>query len=401
MLRDAEFLNGQRDDFIKPLTLLTEATQKDPTFALAYCSIAHAYDALYLFGFDRTAENRALGRAAADEALRLRPNLPDAHLAVALHLIIGDENLDKAREEIAIAERVSPNSPYVFWFRASIDSRQGLWEESAKNLEKAATLEPRYPKLLLDLEMSYLAIRRFRDAEQIHDRLIELRPDDPSLKISKAYVYTLGEKGDLASYLKVVGTVPNSLEDRIDIVSSRVQAAIFDRNWIKAKEILDHSRSDEFQSMGYASAKIPRGCVEIWIARLEGAIPPPQPKFTVLRDELNRKIDKNPDDPELLSTLGLVDAALGRKEEAIQEAKHATEMLPISKDAELGPGLVTNLAIVYGWTSERALAFQELTLAVKTPNSLLYGELKLDPAWDTLRNDPRFDKLLAELAPRD
>ena len=121
----------------------------------------------------------------------------------------------------------------------------------------------------------------------------------------------------------------------------------------------------------------------------------------MLRDELNRKIDKNPDDPQLLSILGLVDAALGRKEEAIQEARHAAEMLPISKDAEAGPGLVTNLAIVYGLTGERELAFQELTLAVKTPNSLLYGELKLDPAWDTLRNDPRFDKVLAELKPRD
>jgi hypothetical protein len=102
-----------------------------------------------------------------------------------------------------------------------------------------------------------------------------------------------------------------------------------------------------------------------------------------------------------LSALGVIDAAWGRKQEAIQEARRATEMLPISKDAEGGPSLVTNLALVYAWTNEPALAFQELTVSVNTPGSLLYGELKLDPAWDPLRKDPRFEKLLAELAPRD
>lgn len=119
------------------------------------------------------------------------------------------------------------------------------------------------------------------------------------------------------------------------------------------------------------------------------------------RDQLNRKVGKNPEDPILLSTLGTIDAALGRKQEAIQEAKRAIETVPISKDGEIGPGLVTNLAIVYELTNELELAFQGLSVSVKTPNGLLYGELKLDPAWDPLRKDPRFDKLLAELAPRN
>jgi len=400
-LRTAEFWNGQRDDFIKALTLLQEATRKDPGFALAYCSMAEAHDALYLFRFDRTAQRRALGAAAANEALRLGPNLPEAHLAVALHLIVGDEDYEKARGQIAMAEKASPNNPYVFWFRASIDSRQGRWQESARNLEKAAILEPRYPKLLLDLENSYLVLRRFREAEQMADRLIELKPDDPDLRISKAYKFLFGEKADLKNFLAVFATVPASLEDRIDIVSYRIYAALDARDWTRAKEILSHSANEEFSNPFYSNGDVPRGCIEIWLARLQQDIPLTELRFTAARDQLKRKVEQNPQEPGLLSTLGIIDAALGRKQDAIQEASHATEILPISKDAETGPGLVTNLAIVYAWTNEPELAFQELTISVNNRVSIFYGELKLDPAWDPLRKDPRFDKLLAELAPRD
>jgi len=139
-----------------------------------------------------------------------------------------------------------------------------------RNNEKAAILEPRHPKILLDLEEDYLAIRRFRQAEQIHDRLIELRPDDPGLKISKAYLFILGEKADLKNYLAVFGTVPSSLEARVDIVSARIYSAVLARDWTKAKEILGHSRNEEFEPPYYNLWKISRGCYEILLVRLQG-----------------------------------------------------------------------------------------------------------------------------------
>jgi hypothetical protein len=124
-------------------------------------------------------------------------------------------------------------------------------------------------------------------------------------------------------------------------------------------------------------------------------------RFGSTRDQLKQKAEAQSEDAGLISMLGLIDAALGRRHEAIQEARRATEMLPISKDAVEGTPLVSNLAMVYAWTNELDLAFQDLTISVKTPGGVHYGELKLDPAWDPLRNDPRFDKLLAELAPKD
>jgi tetratricopeptide (TPR) repeat protein len=251
------------------------------------------------------------------------------------------------------------------------------------------------------LAQTYLALRRFRLAEQTYDRIIGLKPDDPSLKIYKAYLFTFGEKADLANYLTVFRTVPSTLEDRVDIVSSHISAAIFDRDWTKAKEMLDHSHNEEFVGMDYTQAKIPRGCIEIWLTRLQQHSPVTTSEFTAARDQLNRKVQESPHEPDLLSALGIVDAALGHKEEAIQEAKRATEMLPVSKNAEIGPSLVVNLAIAYEWSDELELAFQQLTISVNTPNSLLYGELKVNPVWDQLRKDPRFEKLLAELAPRE
>ena len=126
-----------------------------------------------------------------------------------------------------------------------------------------------------------------------------------------------------------------------------------------------------------------------------------EPEFATGRQQLNRKAEAHPEDASLLSALAVIDAALGRKPEAIQEAKRAVEMLPVSEDAVEGPYPVYNLAAVYSMVNERDLAFQQLAISVKTPGGATYGTLKLDPCWDSLREDSRFGKLLAELAPHD
>jgi serine/threonine protein kinase/tetratricopeptide (TPR) repeat protein len=399
LLENALFIGVQREEFAKPTELLEEATRKDPGFALAYCSIAECHDALYLFHLDRTAERRALGDAAVNEALRLRPDLPEAHLAAALHLFIVYRDYERARVQIAIAERALPNSPEVFWYRAAIDYRQGRYEEAIRGYERAAILDPRNMKLLLDQQNTYLCLRRFRQAERISDRLIELDPDEPSAKILKAYVL-FAETADLKNYLSVFQKVPSSSEDRIDVASGRITATVYAHEWTNAEDILHRSANEEFY-FSYAGATVPRGCLEIWLARLQRENRAMDPRFAAARDQLNRDVEMHPEEAELLSALGIIDAALGRKLEAIQEASRAAETLPISEDAESGPALVSNLAAVYALTNEPDLAFEELDVSVRTPGGVFYGDLKFDPAWDGLRADPRFDKLLARLAPKE
>lgn len=146
---------------------------------------------------------------------------------------------------------------------------------------------------------------------------------------------------------------------------------------------------------------VPRGCIELWIARLEGSHPEMEGSFRAARDRLNQKVKENLEDASLLSALGLVDAALGRKEEAITEARHAAEMLPVSDDARGGPDLDYNLATVYGLTNEPDQAFQKIAVSIKTPGGITYADLKLDPAFDSLRGNPAFDNLLTQVAPHE
>jgi len=187
-----------------------------------------------------------------------------------------------------------------------------------------------------------------------------------------------------------------------DLETRRFTAVGFGQpdRWTKAHEILRESPNAEFY-FSYASALVPRGCLEIWLAQIRGRRPRMEVRFVTARDELNRALEACPEDACLLSVLGIIDADLGHKEEAIREAKQAAELLPISKDAWEGPRIVSNLAVVFAWTNKLDLAFQQLAISVNTHGGVSYGELKLDPAWDPLRNDPRFEKILAELAPKE
>ena len=151
----------------------------------------------------------------------------------------------------------------------------------------------------------------------------------------------------------------------------------------------------------FAGAIVPRRCTDIWLERVQGNHPTME-EFGVTREQVSRKVAADLTNAALLSTLACVDIGLGRKEEAVSEGKRATEMVPISKDALQGPGLVYNLALVYAWADEPDLAFEQLSILIKVPNNcqVTYGTLKVDPSWDPLRKDPRFEKCFAELAPR-
>jgi hypothetical protein len=196
--------------------------------------------------------------------------------------------------------------------------------------------------------------------------------------------------------------LPLSARNTLWITSLRFQSAVLARDWKNAKEILSDSPYNElyfsFSFYSWANSLIPRGCHEIWLTALQRGHPIKGGRFGSARDQLKQKAEVQRDDPGLMSVLGLIDAVLGRKQEAIREARRAAEMLPILKDAVEGPPLVSRLALVYAWTNEPDLAFQELALSIKNPGGVHYGELELDPVWDPLRKDSRFEKLLAELA---
>jgi Flp pilus assembly protein TadD len=390
-------------DIEKPLRnalkLLDQAVGLDPKFALAYCAAANAHDWLYHL-YDQTSERRNLGDVAIDNALRLQPSVPEVHLAYAFHLYKTYRDYERARVQLAIAKRGMPNNSEVLQLEAYIDRRQGNLEKAVEELKEAIARDPRNLVPIKELAASLLALRQFAAAEQAYDRAIELAPDEPVLKVLKALV-SFYETGVDTRVRAALAELPESMADDRSILSLHLSIAVEDRDWQKARELVEKMKGgQDGGDFGYAGFPVPVNCYLILITRLQGNPPSVDSRFVEAREELNRAAEKSPAVAPLVSTLAVVDALLGKKEDAIAEAKRAAEMLPVSGDAEMGPGILTNLASVYAWTGESDLAIATLASLTKMPNGPYYGLLKRNPIWDPLRKDPRFEKLLAELAPR-
>ena len=136
------------------------------------------------------------------------------------------------------------------------------------------------------------------------------------------------------------------------------------------------------------------------VARIKGDAAAAHAAFDIARGVQQELVRARPDSGARLSGLGLIDAGLGRKEDAIREGRQALELTPITKDSLEGPEVVSNLAAIYAWVGERDLAIEQLEISAKMPNGVHYGDLRLDPTWDPLRGDPRFEKIVASLAPK-
>jgi hypothetical protein len=243
--------------------------------------------------------------------------------------------------------------------------------------------------------------RQFRAAGQAFDRLTDLRPDLPILKARKPLYVTFYETGDDTAVHSTIAALPASVAADRGILSLRLKFALVDRDWLQAKELIEKMKGGEDEGwFAYGGYPVPVGCYSIMLARIQGDQPGTTSNFAETREQLNQKVQKSPGIAPLLSQLAVIDALLDNKKAAISEAKRAVELVPVSKDVFDGPGIGMNLAVVYAWTNEVDLALEELGPLTKT-FGVFYGQLKRDPYWDPLRKDPRFGKLLAELAPKD
>ena len=384
------------DDLPKAIKLLEEATSKDSKFTLAYCLIARANDDLYHYWIDNTPERRALADAAVDEALRLEPKSAEAHLAAAYHLYESYRNYERARVQVELAQQALPNSPEALVLLARVDRRLGRWVESTKALEKAYSLDPLNPDIVDLLGANYLWQGRYRESEQMDSRFFELEPDDPFRKAKQAW-YEYVRTGDATGWRAALDQLPSSIRDHASIASTRFWSALYARDWVAAKQILDNNSDEDLRIDYPMQMAIPRGCGEIYLAALQGKHPTVEAGFGAARDQLAQRVDAHPDNVALSSVLGLIDAFLGRKQEAIEEATRAIEQRPISRDAVEAPFIITSLAAVYAWTNESDAAFRELAVLPGLPTNLFRATFKADPIWNPIREDPRFDKLTAQL----
>jgi len=392
--------------FFEAASLLDQAITRDPEFFLAYCQLARTHDALYFGGQDHTPARLALAEAAIAAAARLRPNSGDLHLLLAEHFYRGYLDYDHARAELALAQHTLPNNEQIFYWIAIIDRRQGRWNESVRNFEKAMEVDPRETVYLRNTAQIYELQRRFAEAAALLDRVLKLIPQDQTTdEYDKRGVRVERASIDLAWRAD-----PRPLRIAIEaiVTESPAAATVFPYEWFNLA-LCEHDPVTANRALaamkpgglGSGSGEsFPRAWFEGLAARARGDAAAARAAFESARVEAETTVREQPDYGPNLCVLGMIDAALGRKEDAIREGRRAVELLPVAKDSIAGAGIMENLAIIYAWTGEKNLAIDQVAATLQIPSNLNYGKLRLHPFWDPLRGDPRFEKLVASLAPK-
>jgi len=383
------------------IDLLERAVELDPKFVRAYCKETEAQDLIYT-GYDPVPTRRTFADAAIENALRLQPDLPEVHLTYAYHLYDAHRDYERARVQLAIARRGLPNNAEAITLEAYMDRREGKLQKAIEELNQAINVDPRNGGAIADLAYTLFMTRQLDAAGQAFDRAIDLGADQPMLKVQRALYVTLFKTGNNGALRATLATLPASMAEDQGALTWRLACALADRDWPQASELVEKmKRHEDDRNFSYSAVPVPVNCYFILLARLQGEQPDSKPSFAETREKLNLKVQGSPGNAKLLSNLAVVDALLGKKEDAIAEANRAVNALPVSKDAIDGPGVQMNLAAVYAWTNEPDQAFEQLDILAKLPNGIYYGNLKGDPYWQPLRKDPRFAKLAAELAPKD
>jgi serine/threonine protein kinase/Tfp pilus assembly protein PilF len=384
--------------YLQAVDLLNQAVARDPSFFDAYCQLAYAHDALYFFGYDHTSARLALAEAALQAASRLRPDAGETHLARGWNLYWAYGDYDGALAELEIARQTLPNDPRIFELTGYIQRRQGHWEESTRNLERAAELNPRdIDTLVLGVAGNYWLLRRYAEAKQWLARVLAFEPNDVGTKVWLAYV-DFAWKADTRPLHQTIDSIRATNPGAVpSIAEFWLVCALGERDAAAAKDaLMAHGEAEEQLFFVPDSVRFNRPFAEGVIARMTKDDEKARSAFNAARIQQEEIVRAQPNFAPPLCALGLIDAGLGRKEEALREGRRAVELLPVEKDSMNGTNMVKYLAMIAAWVGDNDLACEQLANVIRRPSGLSYGQLKLLPFWDPVRGDPRFEKIVEE-----
>jgi TolB-like protein/Flp pilus assembly protein TadD len=377
--------------------LFERAIQLDPNFALALAR-SSLLQSWIVHTFDRTTERREKARTLAEQALQLQPDLPEAHLALGSSYYYGDNNYDAALKEFEIARRGLPNEPEVYLSIGAIQRRQGKWAESTANLEKAASLNPKDTWPLQNLALNYQMQRNFDAANKIVDRALQINPTGIGLWEIKVKL-AIAEKGDFSVYEQAMEkgkSFPVSNEERLKMIGSEANLLLLQRKYDQLLQLGQKFRDDSFATVPgslagkyFAIGIAQKGLRDDTAARTA---------FLKAKDVLEQQLNQKPDDADLHVQHAKLLAWLGEKDAAIAEAQQAINLRPESRDAFEGPQITEHVAQIYAILGDNARAVELLDGLLGRPSEVTLQALKVNPAWDPLRNDPGFQALFAKYA---
>ena len=387
--------NPDKADSLQAVDLLNQAVARDPLFFDAYCQLAYIHDWVYWDSLDHSSARVALAEAAIQSATILRPHAGETHLARAQNLYWGHFDYNGALAELEVARQTLPNDARVFKLTGTVQRRHGRWEESTRNFERAADLNPRDREARMAIAINYTFLRRYAQLKSALASTLAVFPNDLDWAYWPAYV-EFQEKADTHPLHRMIDSMraKNPTPTPDGIAEWWLACALAERDTTAAK---DASNAHRGNSIDLGS--------EVYLSRslLEGLIAPTrkddgkaQAVLVAARAEQEKVLQAQPNDSQELGLLGLIDAALGRKKEALREGRRAVELVPMGKDPIEGVRRLVNLAMIAAWIGDKDLAFEQLESIIHRPSPLSYGGLKLFPWWDPLRGDRRFKKILEE-----
>lgn len=383
-----------QQDFRIGLEMFQKAVDLDPKFALAWAKLSENQSAMYWFYFDHTPEGLGKAKAAVDEALRLEPNSPDAHISLGIYYYWGFLDYDNALKEFALAEKVRPNDSQLLMSIGSVKRRQGKFEQAAASMTKGMELDPRSSEIIYNAAQTYALMRNYPEAEKLISRAISISPDLLDRYHYKTFLCLLstGDTKKARSVVQDASSIDGFSADKY-MVWMRTFIEMCDGKYDGALTIISSAPNEPPENQ---FEFIPR---TQFLAQLHELMKQPAKAhayYDSTRVFLERKVQEHPDDSRLHSALGIAYAGLGRKEDAIREGKRGVELLPISKEAWRGTYRVRDLAHIYTMTGEYDSAMDQIEHLLSIPSEISVPLLRIDPRWAPLRGTPRFQTAVAE-----
>jgi TolB-like protein/cytochrome c-type biogenesis protein CcmH/NrfG len=377
--------------------LYERAIELDPKFALAIACYSQL-ESWIVHDRENTAARREKARTLAERALQLQPDLPEAHLALGFSYYYGDNNYDAALKEFEIARRGLPNEAEVYLAIGAIQRRQGKWKESNASIEKAADLNPKDVWPLQNLAFNYQMLRDFDKANKTVDRALALNPTalGPLEIKSKLAIFEKGDFSVAEKAFAAVKSIPMSGDQKAKLAIGRIDVLLLERRYKEALQEAESLRDDQLAVFPgalfgkyYLIGAARKALHDESTAR---------EAFLKAKSIAEQQVQQSPDDANVRVFFAKVLAWLGERDAALVEAQRATELRPESKDAFGGPEITGGLAEVYTILGDNNRAIEILDGLLNRPSAVTVQGLKVNPIWDSLRSDPRFQALVQKYA---
>jgi TolB-like protein len=384
---------------LQGISLLEEAVRRDPKFLRAHCLMCETHLDLYWEGFDHSDERREMARVALQKAEEIQPEAGEVHWMKGLYAYHGFRDYNQAVAELNLAKKLLPNEARIYLLAGAIDRRTGRFPEAEVNFKRAVELDPRNFVVVMEAASTFQGVRHYPEGKHLYEQALTIQPNDPFALYALGF-NSFAQTGDTTAWRKPLDLISQQGPEAARSVAYPLLVC----SWMQRDRSGAEKAAAQIPADGIANsfdeASVPREYCIGRTAWLFGDKELAGTSLTAARAIFERATLEQPDYSQAWSYLGLTDAMLGRREDAIREGKRACEILPYTKDTWIGPAWITYLAAVYTRCGDKDAALAQLENSARLPTGVTYGELKQSPDWDALRGDPRFEKLLATLAPK-